>query len=106
MRTKRVPLRKCIACQKTLSKKEMLRVIRNPEGKVELDPTGKKNGRGAYICGKLEGFEKAKKGKAFDRALKVSLTADDYTRLEEEWIKIHSKYASVECGQDNHESET
>lgn len=82
----------------------MIRVVRNPEGEVELDPTGKKNGRGAYICGKLEGFEKAKKSKAFDRALKVSLTPEDYSLLEAEWIKIQSKYASVECGKEVHES--
>ncbi len=104
MKTKQVPLRKCIACQKMLSKKEMIRVVRNSEGIVELDPTGKKNGRGAYICGKLEGFEKAKKSRAFDRALKVTLSPDDYHRLEAEWSAISAKYASVECGKDVHES--
>lgn len=104
MKTKRVPLRKCVVCQKMLSKKEMIRVVRNPEGIVELDPTGKKNGRGAYICGKLEGFEKAKKSKAFERALKVTMTQDDYGRLENEFHKIHAKYASVECEKEIHES--
>ena len=104
MKTKRVPLRKCIACQKMLSKKEMIRIVRNAEGEVELDPTGKKNGRGAYICGKLEGFEKAKKSKAFERALKVSMSSDQYDRLEADWNNIHTKFASVECGKDVHES--
>ena len=104
MKTKRVPLRKCIVCQKMLSKKEMIRVVRSPEGNVELDPTGKKNGRGAYICGKLEGFEKAKKSKAFDRALKVSMSSEDYSKLESEFHTIHAKYASVECGKEVHES--
>lgn len=104
MNTKRVPLRKCIACQKMLSKKEMIRVVRNSEGIVELDPTGKKNGRGAYICGKMAGFEQARKSKAFERALKVSLTPDDYNRLEAQWSDIQAKYASVECGKEVHES--
>ncbi len=104
MKTKRVPLRKCIACHKMLSKKEMIRVVRNSEGIVELDLTGKKNGRGAYICGKLEGFEQAKKSRAFDRALKATLTPDDYNRLEAQWLTVHEKYASVECGKDDHES--
>lgn len=106
MKVKRVPLRKCIVCQKMLSKKEMIRIVRNPEGLVELDPTGKKNGRGAYICGKMEGFEKAQKSKAIDRALNVSMKPDDYSRLETEFKKIHAKYASVECEKESHESKT
>lgn len=97
MKTKRVPLRKCVVCQKMLSKKEMVRIVRTPEGQVELDPTGKKNGRGAYVCGKMEGFERAKKMRAFERALGVSLTAEDYSRLEQEFMGIKAKYADVEC---------
>lgn len=104
LKTKRIPLRKCVACSKMLSKKEMVRVVRTTEGIVEIDLTGKKNGRGAYICGKLEGLEKAKKSKAFDRALKVTLTAEDYQRLQSEFETIHPKYAAVECGLTHHES--
>lgn len=97
MKTRRVPLRKCVICQKMLSKKEMLRIVRTPEGIVELDPTGKKNGRGAYMCGNLESFERAKKTKAFERALKVTLTADDYVRLQESFKPLQHKFADVEC---------
>jgi uncharacterized protein len=105
MKAKHVPLRKCIVCQKMLSKKEMIRIVRNPEGVVELDVTGKKNGRGAYLCGKLDGFEKARKSRAFDRALKVSLASDDYDRLEREFVELNKKFASVECGDEPDESE-
>lgn len=100
MKQKKVPLRKCIVCQKTLTKKEMIRVVRTPEGIVELDPTGKKNGRGAYICGRMEGFERAKKMKAFDRALKVQLTAEGYDRLKEQFEQIAPRYAGFRCGEE------
>lgn len=98
MRQKKVPLRKCIVCQQTLSKKEMIRVVRTPDGNVELDPTGKKNGRGAYICGRLEGFERAKKTRAFDRALNVHLDAETLERLREQFEVIAPRYAGFECG--------
>lgn len=104
MKTKRIPLRKCVVCQKMLSKKEMIRVVRTPEGSVELDTTGKKNGRGAYICAKMDGFEKAKKNKSFERALKVSMSQEDYVSLKEQFQTIQAKYASIDCEKEKHES--
>lgn len=98
MKRKKVPLRTCIVCHKTLSKKEMIRVVRTPEGVVELDTTGKKNGRGAYICGRTEGFERARKTRAFERALKVQLTPEDYERLREQFEQIAPRYAGFTCG--------
>jgi len=97
MKKKHVPLRKCVVCQKMLAKKELVRIVRTPEGRVELDPTGKKNGRGAYVCGRMEGFERAKKQKAFERALGVALTQEDYARLEQELAAIAPKFAGVIC---------
>jgi len=98
MKRKKVPLRTCIVCHKALSKKEMIRVVRTPEGVVELDPTGKKNGRGAYICGRPEGFERARKTKAFERALKGQLSPEDYDRLREQFEQIAPRYAGFTCG--------
>lgn len=98
MKVRKVPQRKCIVCQKMLSKKEMVRVVRTPEGSVEIDLTGKKNGRGAYLCGKWDGFKQAKKTKAFDRALKTNMSPEDYDRLEQDFIAIHEKYKTVNCG--------
>lgn len=98
MKVRKVPQRKCIVCQKTLSKRDMLRVVRTPEGEVVLDLTGKKNGRGAYICGDVEAFKKAKKTKAFDRALKVNLSTDQYDRLEQDFIAVQDKFKSSGCG--------
>lgn len=76
----------------------MLRIVRTPEGEVELDLTGKKNGRGAYICGDAEAFKKARKTKAFERALKVNLSPEQYDRLEEQFAAVRDKFQSVSCG--------
>lgn len=63
MKQRKVPLRKCVASQQMMPKKELIRVVRTPEGEVLIDLTGKKSGRGAYICGKLEYFKLAQKTK-------------------------------------------
>lgn len=80
-----------------LGKREMVRVVRTPEGGIELDLTGKKNGRGAYLCGKLDGLNKAKKSRALDRALKANIPAEVYEQLEREFAVLHAKYAAVKC---------
>lgn len=98
MRKKKVPLRKCIVCQQTSAKKALIRVVRTPEGQVELDPTGKKNGRGAYICGRMEGFERAKKTRAFDRALNVHLDAETLEKLRAAFEEIAPRYTGFPCG--------
>ena len=64
---RKIPLRKCLATNEQLPKKELIRVVRNKEGQVFVDPTGKMNGRGAYICKNAECFTKAKKAKRFER---------------------------------------
>lgn len=105
MKVRKVPQRKCIVCQKTLSKREMLRIVRTPEGQVELDPSGKKNGRGAYLCGDAEAFKKARKTKAFERALKVNLTPEQYDELERSFAAVQDKYKSVSCGKIDEQAE-
>ncbi|MBN2909366.1 YlxR family protein [Polycladomyces sp. WAk] len=91
MRTRKVPMRKCVACQEMMPKKELIRVVRTPEQEILIDPTGKKSGRGAYLCGKEECFRLAKKKKALDRALKVQVDDSIYDRLQEELsrVKLH-----------------
>ncbi|RKN86480.1 RNase P modulator RnpM [Paenibacillus ginsengarvi] len=105
MKVRKVPQRKCIVCQKSLSKREMLRIVRTPEGQVELDPSGKKNGRGAYLCGDAEAFKKARKTKAFERALKVNLTPEQYDELERSFAAVQDKYKSVSCGKIDEQAE-
>lgn len=81
---RKVPMRKCIGCQEMKNKKEMMRVLRTTEENVVLDTTGKKNGRGAYICFSRECFEKAVKSKALERSLKMSIPQEIYESLKKE----------------------
>ena len=70
---KKVPMRKCVGCQEMKSKKEMMRVLKTSEDTFELDATGKKNGRGAYLCFSKECFEKAVKNKGLERSFKQAI---------------------------------
>ena len=88
---KKIPMRKCVGCQDMKGKKELLRVLRTEEGQVVLDTTGRKNGRGAYLCYSKECFLKAVKSKALERALKVSIPRETYENLEKEIDVIEGK---------------
>jgi predicted RNA-binding protein YlxR (DUF448 family) len=88
LRQKRIPMRKCVACQEMMNKKSLIRIVRTPEGDVGIDPTSKKSGRGAYLCTKVECFQLAKKKKSLDRALKQAVSNDLYNQLEEDFIKV------------------
>lgn len=88
---KKMPVRRCVGCQEMKNKKEMIRVIRTPEGEFLLDATGKKNGRGAYICPTRECLEKAVKNKGLERSFKQSIPAGVYEMLEKEMEEIDRK---------------
>ena len=79
---KKIPLRKCLATNQQFPKKEMIRVVRTPEGNVIVDEKGKANGRGAYISRSLEAVEIAKKKKVFDRQLEVEVPEQIYEELK------------------------
>ncbi|HIZ79232.1 MAG TPA: YlxR family protein [Candidatus Lachnoclostridium stercorigallinarum] len=84
MSVKKIPLRQCIGCGEMKNKKEMIRVLRTAEGEIVLDATGKKNGRGAYLCPSMDCFRKAKKSRGLDRSFKMTVPAEVYDRLEKE----------------------
>lgn len=69
MKIKKIPQRKCVGCNEMKDKKALLRIVRSPEGEISLDPTGKKNGRGAYVCPDRECVLKAIKEKRLEKAL-------------------------------------
>lgn len=75
---KKIPMRKCVGCGEMKNKKEMLRVLKTPENVVVLDDTGRKNGRGAYLCFQKECLEKAEKNKGIERSLKMPISPDVY----------------------------
>ena len=81
---KKIPMRKCVGCQEMKSKKEMLRVLKTTEDEIVLDTTGKKNGRGAYLCPNGECLKKAMKSKALERAFSTQIPAEIYDALEKQ----------------------
>ena len=85
---KKIPMRQCIGCGEMKSKKELIRIIRTPEGEIVLDKTGRQNGRGAYICDDAECFKKARKNKGLERSFKQSINAEIYDALEKEFTQI------------------
>ncbi len=83
-----MPMRQCVGCQEMKSKKEMIRVIRTNEEEFLLDATGKKNGRGAYICPDPECLKKAVKNKGLERSFKQAIPMEVYEALKEEMEKL------------------
>ena len=79
---KKIPERKCMGCNEKRPKKELVRVVRTPEGEVLLDLTGKKNGRGAYICKSVSCYEKALKSKRLERCLEVEIPESVYVDVK------------------------
>ena len=85
------PMRQCIGCQEMKNKKEMLRILKTTENEIVIDTTGKKNGRGAYICPSKDCFFKAVKSKGIERSLKMSIPKEVYENLEKEIESIEAK---------------
>lgn len=83
MKVKRVPQRTCVGCRTVKNKKELIRVVRDPDGQVDVDLTGKKSGRGAYICPSLACLEASVKGGKLANALEVAIPEDTMARLRE-----------------------
>lgn len=82
MKEKKIPERRCVGCGISFPKKDLIRVVRLPDGGAELDPTGKKSGRGAYICRSAECLKKARKAKRLERNLEVTISDEVYEELE------------------------
>lgn len=88
---RKVPLRQCVGCGEMKSKKEMMRVIKTAEDGIVIDTTGRKNGRGAYVCVSQECLQKARKNKGLERSLKMSIPEEVYEGLEKEFDTIGTK---------------
>lgn len=82
-RPRHIPQRTCVACRRTTAKRDLVRVVRTPEGSVEVDPTGKRSGRGAYLCPTPDCWRFAIQKGRLDRALKTSISAHDKEALLE-----------------------
>ena len=84
MKVKKIPLRMCTGCMEMKPKKELIRVVKTPEGEVTVDLTGKKSGRGTYICRNIKCHEQAFKAKRLSRNLDIAIDEEIYNRLRNE----------------------
>ncbi len=91
MNNKKLPMRQCIGCGELRVKKELIRVIKTPEDEIVIDATGKKNGRGAYICPNSQCLNKAIKSKGLERSFKTSIPKEVYDELIKELIRLETK---------------
>lgn len=82
MKTRKIPMRMCLGCHEMKPKKDLLRIVRTPEGAVELDPSGKRNGRGAYLCPNSACFQIAVKERRFRKAFGVDVDPEVFVNLE------------------------
>ena len=89
LKQKKVPLRMCLGCQEMKPKRELIRIVRNKENEISIDATGKKQGRGAYICKSQECFEKARKGKRLEKGFESKISEDIYEMLKQQLEDIN-----------------
>ena len=82
---KKISMRQCVGCGEMKNKKDMMRVLKSAEGSIVLDMTGKKNGRGAYLCMNKECLVKARKNRGLERSFKMSIPDEIYENLEKEF---------------------
>ena len=87
MKQKKIPMRRCTGCGEQKPKKELVRVVKTPDGEILLDLTGKMSGRGAYICNNAECLKKARKSKRIDRTFEMTIPDEVYKQMEEEISK-------------------
>ena len=85
-KVRKIPMRKCVGCNEMKEKKELIRVLRTPEGEILLDDTGRKNGRGAYLCRDIQCLKKAIRSKGLDRSLGISIPQEINETLEKEMM--------------------
>lgn len=82
--TKKIPMRMCLGCNEMKPKRDLIRVVRSPEGEVSIDLTGKKSGRGAYICRSCGCFERARRARRFEKAFSCKISDEVYDTMESE----------------------
>ena len=88
---KKIPLRKCTGCQEMKSKKEMIRILKTAQDGIVIDATGRKNGRGAYLCPSMDCFNKAVKNRGLERSLKEKVPEETYESLKREIESIEKR---------------
>lgn len=90
-KTKKTPLRKCVGCGEMKNKNEMIRILHTPEDEIVLDATGRKNGRGAYLCRSASCLEQALRSKGLERSFKMHISPEIYDALREELARLETE---------------
>jgi predicted RNA-binding protein YlxR (DUF448 family) len=88
MKPKKIPMRMCVGCREMKEKRELIRIVRTPEGEVALDATGKKSGRGAYVCRQAECLRRSIRQKQLERQLEITLTPEVTEALTAEMERL------------------
>ena len=88
MKPKKIPMRMCVGCREMKEKRELIRIVRTPDGEVALDPTGKKSGRGAYVCRQAECLRRSIHQKQLERQLEITLTPEVTDALTAEMERL------------------
>ena len=88
MKPKKIPMRMCVGCREMKEKRELIRIVRTPEGEAVLDPTGKRSGRGAYVCRQAECLRRSIRQKQLERQLEITLTPEIIDALTAEMEKM------------------
>jgi len=88
LKNKKVPMRQCVGCRELKNKKDLMRILRTPDNNVIFDDTGRMNGRGAYICPSVECLKKARKTKAIERSLDISIPDEVYDTIERQMSEL------------------
>ena len=86
-KVKKIPQRQCVGCREMRDKRELIRVVKSPEGEISLDFKGRKPGRGAYLCPNVECLKRARKSRALERAFETAITPEFYDELEGEMMR-------------------
>lgn len=84
MKPKKIPMRMCLGCGEMKTKRELIRVVKSPEGEISIDKTGKKSGRGAYVCDCLDCLKKARKARRFEKAFSCQISDEIYNTMEKD----------------------
>lgn len=95
---KKSPQRQCIGCNEMKNKKDLIRILKTAEGDIILDATGKKNGRGAYLCFNRECLERAIRGKGLERSFRMPVSAEVYEKLRKELETVENGQSTVTSG--------
>ena len=88
---KKIPMRQCIGCGQMKGKREMMRILKTAEGDIALDMTGRKNGRGAYLCRSMECLKQARKDRGLERSFRMSIPDEVYDSLEKEFEEFETE---------------